>query len=146
MRRSRIRAYVHIVWATRQRLPLISPEMEERLYRCIESESLKLKVKTLSIGGMPDHIHFVGTMPATCSFAELVRQLKGVSSRFVQTELLPGEFFEWQEGYGLFTLSKNHVEKAVTYVKNQKRHHTTDTVWPEWEETDEETLPPGVQQ
>jgi putative transposase len=139
MRRSKIRAYLHIVWGTYQRMPLVTPEIEESVYRCIQQEAVRFKAEVLAIGGMPDHVHLVVAFPTTCSFSEFVQQVKGVSSKFVKDQLLPPEsFFRWQEGYGLFTLSPNHLKNAVPYVENQKQHHSESNLWPQWEDTDEE--------
>jgi REP element-mobilizing transposase RayT len=140
MRRSKISAYVHIVWATYQRMPLVVPEIEPALFRCIAQEATRLRCDVLAIGGMPDHVHAVVAFPATVTFSQFAKQVKGASSRLAKERLMPAEsFFAWQEGYGLFTLSPNHVERAIAYVRNQKEHHAAGHVWAEWEETDEET-------
>ena len=120
-------------------MPLVTPEIEAEVYRVIETEAKRLGCDVLAIGGMPDHIHLVVTLPATVTFGQLAKQVKGVSSKFTTDRLLPPEsFFKWQEGYGLFTLSRNHIERAVAYVQRQKLHHASGHLWPEWEETDEE--------
>ena len=138
MRRSKIRAYIHFVWGTYQRFRLITPEIEEALYRCIQGEVRQVGADVLAIGGMPDHVHLVVAFPATLSFGDFMRRIKSVSSKCASETLLPADsFFKWQDGYGLFTLGMNQVEAAIRYVKNQKRHHANSKLWPEWEESDE---------
>ena len=139
MRRSKVVAPIHLVWTTYQRMPLIRPEIEEALYRCICGEAERLKGEVLAIGGMPDHVHLVVMFPATVSFSKFVQQLKGVSSHFAKERLLsPEEFFYWQEGYGLFAFSARHIPRVVAYIQNQKQHHNENNLWPALEEADEE--------
>jgi hypothetical protein len=80
-------------------------------------------------------------IPTRLSAAELMKQAKGVSSRFMN-ELLPdGEGFRWQEGYGVFSVSRSHLKRVIAYVQHQKEHHSAGNLWPEWEETDTEYIP-----
>lgn len=138
MRRNKLRLYLHLVWATWDRLPLITPEIERRLYRCIESEAQGQGCKVLALNGIADHVHLVVSFPTTITIADLVKQVKGVSSHFVNEVLAPPMQFKWQGSYGAFTVSRWDVDKVVQYVKRQKEHHGADTLWPEWEEVFEE--------
>ena len=132
--------YLHLVWATRQRDPLLAPEIERRIYRCIQSEAERLGAVVLAIGGLADHVHFVVQSPAHVSTSDLTKQVKGVSSRFAVSELVGREnllpYFGWQEGYSVFSLSRSHLDKVIPYVQNQKQHHRERTIWPTWEETE----------
>ena len=131
MRRSKIRAYVHLVWGTYQRLPLITPEMEPRLYRCIHALAQRAGAEVIALGGMPDHLHLLVAFPSSISFGDFMRQIKSVSSKFVSEELLPDGFFKWQDGYGLFTLGMNQIDVIKTYVLNQKHHHASGKIFPQ---------------
>ena|SRR5947209_8062492 len=90
---------------------------------------------------MPDHVHLLVTVPSRLSAADLAQQVKGVSSRFVSEQLPGHEGFYWQEGYGVFSVSRSHVKRVIAYIRDQKHHHQANLLWPEWEETDEEYLP-----
>ncbi len=138
MRRSKIHVYLHIVWGTWERQPLIAPQIERSVYRCIEREARRLKCKVFAIGGTSDHVHMVAWMPATLALATLVKQLKGVSSTFVHGQFPDYTLFKWQEGYGAFSITPSHLKKVIAYVENQKQHHAAGTLAHEWEETDEE--------
>ncbi len=137
MRRSKAEIYLHLVWGTWERLPLVTPDIERELYRCIENEARQLKCVVLAIGGMPDHVHLIVRVPTLVSAARLAQQVKGVSSTFVRNQLRIGELFRWQEGYGVFSISRSHLKRAIAYVEKQKRHHACCKLWAEWEETDE---------
>jgi putative transposase len=138
MRRNKLALYLHLVWATWDRLPLVTPEIERRVYRNIESEARSISCTVLAINGMPDHAHLVLSIPATITIANLVKQVKGVSSHFVNETLKPDFEFKWQGSYGAFTVSRWDVDKIVNYVKRQKEHHQLNELFPEWEDAFEE--------
>ena len=138
MRRNKLSLFLHLVWATWDRLPMITVDIERRLYREIESEAIKMRCTVLALNGTPDHVHAVLLMPSTVTIADLAKQLKGASSHFVNEVLHPEMPFKWQGSYGAFTVSRWDVDKIVGYVKNQKQHHADATLLPEWEETYEE--------
>ena len=138
MRRSKAEIYLHFVWGTLRRLPLVSENIERDIYRCVGDQATKLQCVVLAIGGMPDHVHLLARVPAKISASELAKQVKGVSSAFGRDRLGGESLFGWQDGYGVFSVSRSHVKRIIAYIENQKRHHADGTLWPEWEETDEE--------
>jgi REP element-mobilizing transposase RayT len=85
MRRSKIVAPMHFVWATYQRTPLIVQGSEEPLYRCLAGEAARLKCQVLVIGGMPGHVHIAVLFPATITFSTFAKQLKGASSHLMKS-------------------------------------------------------------
>jgi len=98
-----------------------------------EAEALQCRV--LAINGMPDHVHLLVRAPATLRPMDLMRQVKGVSSRFASDTLgLAG--FAWQEGYGVFSVSRTHVARVCGYIQGQKAHHKDGTTWPSLEESE----------
>ncbi|BDI29750.1 transposase [Capsulimonas corticalis] len=133
--RNSIHVYLHLVWGTYLRYPLITPDKEDALFRCIEAESIRLGCNVLATGGMPDHVHLAVTLPTPLSMAKLMQQVKGVSSAFARDQLYEGEFFGWQEGYGAFSFSQTQCDKVINYIKNQKQHHEQKTLWPSVEIT-----------
>ena len=137
MLRSKAEIYMHFVWSTWGREPLVTDAIERRLYRCIAAEAVKKGCKILQLNGMPDHVHLVVKMPTTISVAELAKQVKGVSSTFGRNVLVPGEFFGWQDRYGAFSVSRWDVEMICNYVRNQKEHHGGGALRTELEETEE---------
>jgi REP element-mobilizing transposase RayT len=138
MRRNMLRLYLHLVWATWDRLPMIEPQIERRLFRNIESEAQGTGCTVLALNGMPDHVHLFVSCPATITIADLVKQVKGVSSNFANDTLQCDFHFKWQGSYGAFTVSRWDVDKIINYIKKQKEHHRYGDLYPEWEETFEE--------
>jgi len=133
MQRSKAEVYLHFIWATKRRLPLITPDVERGVYRCIASESARLGCVVLGIGGMPDHVHLVLKATTTLSASRIMQQVKGASSRYVQDQF-PEAAFGWQENYGVFSVTRSHLQRVLAYVHGQKEHHASGRLWPEWEE------------
>ena len=134
--RNKIRIALHLVWTTHSRLPLVTSELERSIYRCIESEARKLGCVVLARGGMPDHVHLLILLPTTITVARLMKQVKGVSSSLARDLLGGASHFSWAEGYGVFSLSRNHLPRVIEYVKNQKEHHRNGKLWMLWEQPD----------
>jgi REP element-mobilizing transposase RayT len=127
--------YLHLVWATWDRLPLITETIESRLYAAIAQKCRDLKCVPLSIGGTADHVHLLVRLHTTIDISTLAKEVKGSSSHLVTHQITPGEFFKWQGSYGAFTLRKGDVSEVEAYVEGQKEHHAKGTVWEKWEQT-----------
>lgn len=81
----------------------------------------------IAINGMPDHLHmFIGYQPRG-SMSELIKVVKGESSKWVKEKGLVKGRFRWQEGYGAFSYSRSHIDRVYNYVMNQKEHHKKQT-------------------
>lgn len=122
-----LQLYLHLVWATWDRLPLITPDIESRLHGALAEKARQLGCEPLAIGGVPDHVHVLVRLPATTTVATLVKELKGASSHLVNREVAPAAGFRWQGGYGAFTLARRDVPLVRRYVAEQKRHHAAST-------------------
>ena len=125
------RLFYHFVWTTKTRAPLLTPELEPHVHRYLTSKGGELDALIFALDGVEDHLHVVAAVPPRVSPADFVKRLKGASSRFVTKGFsVP---FAWQEGYGVFSVSENDLERVVTYVKKQKEHHRQGTFVADWE-------------
>ncbi len=123
------RLYYHLVWATKNRLPLITNDIEENLYNHIIGKADSIECITHAIGGIENHIHLVISIPPKLSITTFVQNIKGSSSHYVNHGIANNETtFAWQRGYGVFSLSEKKLNIAVNYVKNQKQHHSDGTI------------------
>jgi REP element-mobilizing transposase RayT len=114
---------VQFVFAVKYRDSLIIPLLKEELYQYISGIIKHHKHKLLAINGMPDHIHiFIGMRP-TQSISDLMQDIKGSSSKWINEKKFLKVKFEWQEGYGAFSYSKSQVDNVINYIKNQEEHH-----------------------
>jgi REP element-mobilizing transposase RayT len=114
--------FYHIVFSTKHRANLITPEMESRLFPFIGGIVRDLRCQLLAINGVPDHVHLLIRFRADLSLSDLVRHIKGRSSKWIN-ETFPAAHFSWQEGYGGFTVSKSAVPQVEAYIARQKEHH-----------------------
>ncbi|HET6762793.1 MAG TPA: IS200/IS605 family transposase [Longimicrobiaceae bacterium] len=134
MRAPYTQLYLHLVWATWDRWPLITPEVRDVVYSAIQAQATRIGAEIIAIGGVADHVHVITRFPTTITIADLVRMLKGATSHLIANEVHPGETFKWQGGYGAFTLSKRAIPQARAYVLNQERHHHFGTLHAELEQ------------
>ena len=125
MRAPYTQLYVHLVWATWDRLSLIDDALEPRVYAAIAEKCREFKCEPLAIGGIADHVHVLVRLNPTTPVALLVKEIKGSSSHLVTHVIKPGEFFKWQGGYGAFTLRKSEAPVVQAYIENQKEHHAS---------------------
>jgi len=123
MGKKRFSLYLHLVWATWNREMWITQDIERRVYRNIVNQIHKHGCMVLAINGMPDHIHLLIKYSTTTTIAKIVKQAKGVSSNFINSENLLDDHFKWQIGYGAFSVSRWDTDKIISYIRNQKRHH-----------------------
>ncbi|MBL1217894.1 MAG: IS200/IS605 family transposase [Planctomycetes bacterium] len=116
--------FYHAVFSTRKRLSCITPDIEQRLYPFIAGIVRDLQGCCLiAINGMPDHVHILVRYRANLSHSDLIRHVKGRSSKWIHETFPELAHFAWQEGYGGFTVSKSAVPAVETYIANQKEHH-----------------------
>lgn len=131
---SNTKLYIHLVWATWDRLPLITPSIESRLLAAVSAKCRELACTPLAIGIVPDHVHVLVRIPPTLPVSTLVKELKGSSSHLMTHEATPHSFFKWQGSYGAFSVGEDHIGSVTVYVMNQKRHHAAGSCLPNWEE------------
>jgi putative transposase len=127
--------YVHVVWSTWNRLPLINEHIESELYSAIVKKCRQLECKPIAINGTEDHIHLLVSLHPKISTSRLVKDIKGSSSHLITHEIAPNEFFKWQGGFGVFSVSKGDLQKVRAYIKNQKNHHHEGGLLQAWEMT-----------
>ena len=121
--RSHAEIYLHLVWSTWDRHPLLTADRVPAVYGTIQHECQALGCEVIAIGGMPDHVHLLVQVPPTVAPATLAKQVKGSSSHLVNPAHGTRAEFRWQRGYGAFSVSRQHVERIRRYVLNQEEHH-----------------------
>ncbi len=122
------RLFYHLVWATRDRLPLIVAELRPELDQLLIAAARKNGILVHAVGGIEDHVHMVVSIPPALSVANAIGRLKGSSSRALNHH--PGDGFGWQTEYGVVSFAERHLPNVVAYVTDQPRHHANGTLWP----------------
>ncbi len=136
MREPFTQLYVHLVWSTWDRLPLIDETVRQPLYAAMAEKCRSLKCEPVEIGGMEDHVHLLVRLHPTVSISQLVKEIKGSSSHLVNHALAKQEEFQWQGAYGAFSIRKNEVPQVKGYILNQQQHHAEGTIELVWEQSE----------
>ena len=112
----------HIVYGTKDRLPLITKELRPDLHRFLGGLVKNLHGTPLEINGVTDHVHVLARIKPVISISEFLSKLKSQSSGWANRKT--GGRFKWQVKYGAFTVSQSQVERVRKYIRNQEAHHS----------------------
>ena len=115
--------YIHYVFSTKQRLPLIIPEIQDRLWAYMGGIARENKMKALAVGGTNDHVHILVSLPAVMPVSKAIQLIKGGSSKWVKETFENMKNFSWQEGYGAFSVNISMVKDTISYIERQAEHH-----------------------
>ena len=132
MTNSYISLYIHIVFSTKGREPMIIPELQNRLWAYLGGIARENSMKALSVGGTKDHVHTLLSLPATLAVAKAVQLIKGGSSKWVHDAYVDLRQFAWQEGYGVFSVNVSLIEETIRYIERQSEHHRRKTFQEEY--------------
>ena len=120
---SYVSSYYHCVFSTKERQPLISTELRERLWPFLGGIARHNHMKAIEVGGMPDHVHILLSLPSTLSIAKALQLIKGGSSKWVHETFPEQRLFRWQVKYGAFGVSVSQLDRIIQYIKDQEVHH-----------------------
>jgi len=112
---------IHVVFSTKQRGNTIPADIQTRLWSFLGGIARKNAFKTIAIGGTRNHVHILLSMPATMPLAKAVQLLKGGSSKWLNETIKAR--FEWQQGYGAFSVSISQQADTIRYINSQEDHH-----------------------
>jgi REP-associated tyrosine transposase len=126
--------YLHLIFAVQNRGSLVSPDWRDELYKYITGIIQNNDHKLIAISGMPDHLHIaIGYKPHQL-IPDLLQDIKGSSSKWINEKKLVKGKFTWQAGYGAFSFSHSQIDKVVKYINNQEQHHKKKTFREEYVE------------
>lgn len=116
---------MHCVFSVKERRPLLTSEIRERLWPYLGGIAREHGMKALAIGGVADHVHLLLSLPATLAVSKAMQLLKGNSSKWLRETFpeLRREEFAWQEGFGAFSIGVSGMEDTVAYIRAQEEHH-----------------------
>lgn len=134
MPQSYTRIWIHAVWGTKHRLPFINTDIEGIIHDFIREQLRAQGCPVRIVNGTPDHVHCLFLLTPKKSIADVIKQVKGSSSHFINEQQLIDEKFGWQNGYGAFSVSDSAVGNVFKYIKKQKQHHRIETFDQEFEE------------
>lgn len=119
--------FYHIVFSTKGRNNLIDRDIEQRVWAYIGGIARHHEIVAVQVGGIDNHIHVLIMAKPKFAPSQIVQWIKGESSRWIHETFPNLRSFEWQDGFGVFSVSKSNVPEVVEYIKNQREHHAKQT-------------------
>ena len=116
--------WIHLIFGTKDRVPLIKTSFEQKLFDHITNLLEKdFDSPVLKMNGMGNYIHILFLQNQNFSVAEIAKNIKGNSSHWINQEGFSSNKFAWQTGYGAFSVSESMIGDVKKYISNQKEHH-----------------------
>ncbi len=132
MGQSLVKNYVHLIFSTKHRAPLIKPSVENELHSYLGGICNNLDCQVLKIGGSTDHVHILCMLSKKIALMKLMEELKSHSSKWIKTKGLEYSNFYWQDGYGAFSVKPSEIDRVIGYIANQHEHHRKKTFQEEY--------------
>ena len=123
MGQSLVKNYLHIVFSTKYRAPIIHPPYELKLYAYLGGICNNFECHTLKVGGYTDHVHILCMLSKKIALMKLLEEVKSHSSKWMKTKDYSVNNFYWQDGYGAFSVNPAQVDRVIAYIENQHEHH-----------------------
>jgi putative transposase len=124
--------WIHAIWATKDRQTLISPKIEKSIFNILHQQFTDAGCLVKTINGMNEHIHCLFLLNPKKSVSEIIKQIKGSSSHYVNQKKLTDYRFAWQTGYAAYSVSESLIPRVEDYIQNQKQHHKKRTFQEEY--------------
>ncbi|MES2807626.1 MAG: IS200/IS605 family transposase [Bacteroidota bacterium] len=113
--------WVHLVWSTKNREPILVPGLKHQVYQVINAIAKDHEIYLDCINGVEDHVHLLVRMRTDQSVAQIVKTIKGNSWEYFKND--PENYISWQDGFAVFSVSPDQLKKVRNYIYNQERHH-----------------------
>ena len=115
--------YTHAVFSTKNRQNDLTPKIRTEVYAYICGIVQNQEGQVISIGGTLDHVHILFSMAPKISVSEMLKNIKGSSSMWLNKQTFNCPKFKWQAGFGAFTVSYSQLDSVKQYIENQEEHH-----------------------
>ena len=132
--------FYHLVWATKERQPFLTPQVAPIIYGFMRSKAVGLEGTVYAINGIDEHVHMVVAIPPKVAVSKFVGQVKGVASARYNKLKRDATQFAWQAEYGAFTFDRKRLPYVIDYVERQQEHHRQKTIIPVLERTRENPI------
>jgi putative transposase len=132
MGQSLVKNYLHIVFSTKYRQPLITPSVESELHSYLGGICKNLECYPVIVGGYTDHIHILCMLSKKIALVKFMEELKSHSSKWIKTKDEKFKNFYWQDGYGAFSVNSADINIVKNYIEKQHEHHQRKTFQDEY--------------
>lgn len=129
-----IKIWIHLIWATKNRQPLITEQIKLKLFDHIRENAKNKEIYLDFINGTSDHVHALISLKSNQTIADVSKLIKGESSHWVNKNNLTKLKFEWQDEYIAISVSESMVNRVREYIKNQEEHHRKRSFAEEYQE------------
>ncbi len=118
-----IKIWIHFVWSTKNRLPLLTNDIRQKVFQHIRENSVKKGIHIDFINGFTDHVHCLVSLGSEQTIKQIMQLIKGESSHWINKNNLCRDKFEWQNDYFAVSVSESAIDKVRDYIANQEEHH-----------------------
>jgi putative transposase len=132
MSQSLVKNYLHLLFSTKHRQPLIDEPIEHELHAYLAAICKNLECHPIKVGGYTDHIHILCMLSKKITLVKLMGETKSNSSKWIKTKGDSYKNFYWQDGYGAFSVNPSEIDTVIQYISNQKEHHRSKTFQEEY--------------
>ena len=123
---------IHLIWSTKDRHPWLEPGIREKTHAFLAGAVRQCDCEAYRVGGVADHVHLAVRLSRTLSVADLVKEVKTASSKWLKAQDPAFTDFYWQLGYGAFSVGMSQKETLLHYIDTQEEHHRTRTFQDEY--------------
>ncbi len=120
---SYLKIFIHTVWGTKNRSPIISSLIKENILSHLKENAVLNNIRIIAINCYRDHVHCLITLDSKRSISQIMQSLKGESSKWINQNRLLTTKFEWAEDYFAASVSHYNIDKVINYINNQEEHH-----------------------
>ena len=125
--------WIHAIYATKDRAPLITLDTEQVIYDHIRDQLIELGCPVKIINGMPEHVHLLFLLNPQKAVSDVLKQIKEDTTHWINEQNLTKEKFAWQKDHAAYSISESQLGKVYNYILNQKQHHKKKTFTQEYE-------------
>lgn len=123
---------IHLIWSTKDRHPWLTPGIREKTHAFLAGAVRQMDCEAYRVGGVADHVHLAVRLSRTLSVADLVKEIKTASSKWLKDQGPEFNGFYWQQGYGAFSVGMSQKETLLHYIDTQEEHHRARTFQEEY--------------
>ncbi len=114
--------WVHLIWSTKNREPVLNASLKQEVFKVINDIANDHEVYLDCINGVEDHVHLLVRLRTDQTVADIVKTIKGNSWEYFKDD--PDKYITWQDGFAAFSVSAGHIKRVRNYIYNQEQHHS----------------------
>jgi REP element-mobilizing transposase RayT len=126
--------YIHLIFSTSDRQPLLTDDIRPSLHSYLGQVGKTLECPLILVNSVEDHVHILHRLSRTVTISDAVKEFKTATSKWLKSQSPDLANFSWQSGYGAFSVSESNLDSVTAYIQNQREHHRTKSFQDEFRE------------